>query len=125
MHDEEWTPAEREAFANLPRTADGGELLEERTVRALADRGLLEPRSPRRISSPMTRLAAVAACAVFFVAGFALGRSREDRPTQEFAGSVLDSVPAQVDHAVGSEPAWEVATVDTSQSTDTRSVMWF
>jgi hypothetical protein len=39
------TPQEQAAFDALPREADPGRLLEERTVQALRERGLLDGRS--------------------------------------------------------------------------------
>ena len=42
MDDNELTPAERELFAALPREREPGRLLEERTVRALREQGLLK-----------------------------------------------------------------------------------
>jgi hypothetical protein len=43
MHEDDLTPAEREALRALPREANPSELLEERTVRALAARGMIRP----------------------------------------------------------------------------------
>jgi len=122
MHDEDLTPAERDAFAKLPRTSDAGDLLEERTVRALADRGLLEPGSARRHSRPWKGIAAAAACAVFFVAGFAMGRGGE---RSQFAGSVVDPKAMPEGPEIQPDSAWRVATVDSNRTNETRYVMWF
>lgn len=77
MHDEELSPDEREALRALPRAAQPGDLLEERTVRALADRGLL--RAGRRIPPTLVWCGAAAACALFFVVGFNAGSARSGR----------------------------------------------
>ncbi len=82
MHDDELTPAEREAFAALPRESLASDLLEERTVRALAARGLIHPR--QRIRAAVVWTGAAAACLLFFVAGFSLGQKRSVQPAALF-----------------------------------------
>jgi len=82
MDDTELTPEERELFAALPRERDPGRLLEERTVRALRERGLLEAPAtpsaakPRRVIrfSPAWLAGAVAAGIALFVGGIATGQ---------------------------------------------------
>lgn len=73
--DKELTPEERAAFEALPRTREPGRLLEERTVRALADRGLLEvmPRRWGRGRIPVIA-AGIAAALALFVGGIAVGQ---------------------------------------------------
>jgi len=123
MHDEDLTPEERDAFAKLPRTSAAGDLLEERTVQALAEHGLLESGRVRpRRSRLWSGIAAAAACAVFFVAGFALGRGGERR---QFVGSVVDPEATREGLEVQPDSAWRVATVDSHQTNETRYVMWF
>lgn len=69
------TPAERAAFDALPREAEPGRLLEERTVQALRERGLLGGRSVagHHRRWPMVA-AAVAASLALFMSGLAAGQ---------------------------------------------------
>lgn len=73
-HDEnELTPAERAAFDALPRERAPGRLLEERTVRALRERGVL--RGDRRVRFPAAWMAgATAAGIALFAGGVATGQ---------------------------------------------------
>ena len=69
------TAEERAAFAALPREKDPGRLLEERTVRSLAERGLLHStakRNPVR-QVPIWAMGLAAALALF-VSGLATGQ---------------------------------------------------
>ena len=66
----DFDPTENELLAALPRHRQPGQLLEERTVRALRSRGLL--RDSRRNAGWWT--AAAAAAIAFFVTGFAAGQ---------------------------------------------------
>ena len=80
--DTELTPEERELFAALPRERDPGRLLEERTVRALRERGLLvapaatSAARPRRVIrfAPAWLAGAIAAGIALFVGGIATGQ---------------------------------------------------
>ena len=77
MSEDEITPLtkeERAAFAALPRDADPGRLLEERTVQALRQQGLLGSRRPRRFWSASTIAAGLAASIAFFASGLAVGQ---------------------------------------------------
>jgi hypothetical protein len=99
QHDEtEWTPREREALDRLPREADPGRLLEEKTVAALRARGHLAGApgaesasrshgrpvgSTRRGDRPRVRgvqpawwAAGIAAALALFFGGLALGQAR-------------------------------------------------
>jgi hypothetical protein len=69
------TPQERAAFDALPREAEPSRLLEERTVQALRERGMLGGRraESRRWSGPIVA-AAVAASIALFVSGLAVGQ---------------------------------------------------
>ncbi len=69
------TPQERAAFDALPREADPGRLLEERTVQALWERGLLGHRATAR--HPLSKLVVamgIAASIALFVSGLAIGQ---------------------------------------------------
>ena len=75
--DDQLTPAEREAFAALPRERDPGRLLEERTVRALREAGLVRPAAaPRRVVRfhPGWMTGAIAAGIALFLGGLATGQ---------------------------------------------------
>lgn len=75
----EWTPTERAALERLPRDEDPGRLVEERTVAALRDRGLLHGLGRRRRGGPPLHagwwVAAVAAGLALFFAGLAAGEA--------------------------------------------------
>lgn len=78
-HDDEGgmalTPAERDALSALPREREPSRLLEERTVRALRGRGLLEGAGARRVRVPPGwRVAAAAASILLFGGGFGAGQ---------------------------------------------------
>ncbi len=70
MHDDELTQGEREWMAELPREREPGRLLEERTVRALRERGLLRPPAIHRAWWATAAAAAMA----LFATGFAIGQ---------------------------------------------------
>jgi len=75
MDDDKLTASERAAFARLPRERAPGELLEERTVRALRARGTLGRAQGRSVAVNPWRLsfASVAALALICF-GFLLGQ---------------------------------------------------
>jgi hypothetical protein len=74
-HDDELGPELRDALRTLPREREPGRLLEERTVRALRARGLVEERR-RGPGIPRGWLAAAAAAAIaLFTGGLALGQA--------------------------------------------------
>jgi hypothetical protein len=68
------TPRERAAFDALAREADPGRLLEERTVQALWERGLLGRRAAARPLSKLVLAAGIAASIALFVSGLAVGQ---------------------------------------------------
>lgn len=75
--EDDLTPEERTLFAALPRERDPGRLLEERTVRALRERGLVQAAvRPRRVirfhAGWMT--GAIAAGIALFLGGLATGQ---------------------------------------------------
>lgn len=86
-HDEDdMTPDLRSQLAALPRERDPGRLLEERTVRALRERGLIEaPAAGGRVRRiPRAWLGgAVAAGIALFASGLALGQWMGTRATEE------------------------------------------
>jgi hypothetical protein len=84
MNDDELTPSEKEAIEKLPKERLPGEALEERLVRSLHQRGILQARRRRMVELTSLKIAgAVAASIVFIVCGFVLGRwtgSQQDVP---------------------------------------------
>lgn len=76
MHDDDGlTPELRDALRSLPREADPGDLLEERTVKALKARGLIRAPRPRAfVFHPAWATAAAAAVVAVFAGGFAIGQ---------------------------------------------------
>jgi hypothetical protein len=90
-HDEEegeLTPDVRAALAALPRERHPGTLLEERTVRALRERGLLRPHG-RRLRFPAAWVGgAVAAGIALFVSGLAVGQWMGARNTEKVVAAV-------------------------------------
>jgi len=73
--EDELTPGERAAFDALPRTREQSRLLEERIVRAMVDRGLLEIAPPRWMHRKIPVFAAgIAAALALFVGGIAVGQ---------------------------------------------------
>jgi hypothetical protein len=92
--DEEMTPELRRQLDALPRERDPGRLLEERTVRALRERGLIETaRAGGRVRRiPMAWLGgAVAAGIALFAGGVAMGEWMGSRHTAQ----VVQAVQAQ------------------------------
>ena len=84
MNDENLTPNERRAFADLPREQQPSDLMEERTVQALRTRGLL--RSARSAGLVLTTgwiAAAAAVVCAMLLGAFALGQSLGSQQTAE------------------------------------------
>lgn len=81
QRDDELTPGERAEFAALPLERQPSRLLEERTVRALRQRGLLRPNA--RTASQSWRAAALAAGIALFAAGTAFGQWLGSRQTAD------------------------------------------
>lgn len=86
-HEDELTPAEREALARMPRELEPSRMLEERTVKALRGEGVLTPaRWSRR---PVPRLfVAAAAGLLLYLGGLATGQWLAARQT----AGVLDAL---------------------------------
>jgi hypothetical protein len=77
---DELTPAERAAFAALPRAAEPGRLLEERTVRSLRERGLVQ--QAVRAGVPRAWIAAAMAAGIaLFACGITAGQWMQARQT--------------------------------------------
>jgi len=125
MQDDELTPAEAQGLAALPREAQPGDLLEERTVNALAGRGWIHRR--RRPPASLAWAGAAAACLVFFVAGFAIGQSRsETRSTGTSVLSPAGEPTPEPDHArPGTTTHVTLADADSSAIARTQYVVWF
>lgn len=94
MEDEGMTPELRKALSALPRERDPGRLLEERTVNALRQRGMIETaRADGRVRRiPRAWLGgAVAASIALFASGLAMGQWMGTRATEQ----VVQAVQAQ------------------------------
>ena len=88
MRDDELTPEERTLFAALPREREAGRLLEERTVRALRQRELLDAPS-RRFRFPAAWVAGAAAASLaLFTSGVAMGQWMGARSTERVVARV-------------------------------------
>jgi hypothetical protein len=130
MHDDELTPEERDALAALRRDEPHNDLLEERTVRTLASRGLLHG---RRRSRRWGWAAAAAACAVFFAGGFTLGRTKSnDAPerTTVYSGEMRDDSQESGDAPTGAGGTGapsdiSFAHADSTQAAVMHTVVWF
>jgi hypothetical protein len=82
MNDDPLMTRLSEALANLPREREPSAGLEERTVTALVQHGLLGPRRHLVIELTNWRLAGIAAAALLLVVGgFAIGRYLGPRPS--------------------------------------------
>ena len=89
--DEELTPAERALFDALPREREPGRLLEERTVRGLRERGLLQaPTAARRgLRFPAAWITgAIAAGVALFLGGLATGQYVASRNATQMVTAV-------------------------------------
>jgi len=125
MHDDELTPSEMEALRGLLREAMPSDLLEERTVRALTERGWIRRRRP--LPTPLAWSAAAAACVVFFVAGFTTGQSRSTLDSGEPSRiAPLPAPTAGVDN-LPVQDSTEVTLADPAakQTSGVQHVVWF
>ncbi len=117
----EWTDEEREALDALPREVDPGRLLEERTVAALKERGLLRddaaarppervptyeagrpatgasnrPRRPSGPFHPAWWAAGIAAALALFFGGLAMGQARAGATTAELMTALQSADAAE------------------------------
>ena len=98
-HDEmDWTDEERAALDRLPREVDPGRLLEERTVNALKEQGLLGRRARSRgfrPGHPAWWTAAVAAALAIFFAGLSLGQARAGISADDLATALRSAEAAE------------------------------
>lgn len=91
LHDDELPPELRSALRNLPREREPGRLLEERTLRALREHGVIEAAAPRRgiRRLPASWLGgAVAAGLALFASGMAVGQWMGTRATAQVVSAV-------------------------------------
>lgn len=86
--DDELTPHELRLFAALPREREPGRLLEERTVRALRGRELVEAPGRRRRFPAGWIGGAVAASLAMFTSGIAVGQWMGARATERVVAQV-------------------------------------
>jgi hypothetical protein len=92
----ELTPEEREALEMLPREMMPSRILEERTVKALKQRGLIGRRGPRLgVPQPWAGVAAVAAAVALFVSGIAVGQWMGAKQTANALATVYPDQAAQ------------------------------
>jgi hypothetical protein len=102
--DDELSPEEKAAFAALPREREPSRLLEERTVRALRDAGVIRPKAkdaPRRLRFPAGWMVGAAAAAVaLFFTGIETGRMLTERQTGRIVEVVQAKNPQQAAVAV-------------------------
>lgn len=103
MHDERdggaLTPELKEALAALPRERDPGRLLEERTVRALREAGLVAAPARRRVRAAWLG-GAVAAGFALFVSGVAAGQWMGARQTRDLVDAMRVETSAEAAMAV-------------------------
>lgn len=91
------TPAEREALDSLSRERIPSRFLEERTVRALKERGLIRSSSTWvGLIRPWMAAAAAAASVAFFASGLAVGQWIGANQTADVLAAVY---PSQADRA--------------------------
>lgn len=96
--DDDLTPAEREAFRALPRERDPGQLLEERTVRALSEHGVFSVRERHRRGfglHPAWIAAAAAAFVAVFLGGFTAGQELANRRANQLVMEMRKADAAQ------------------------------
>jgi hypothetical protein len=116
------TDEEQAAFAALPRDADPGRLLEERTVKALRVGGLLGARRVRRTWSAAMVAAGVAASIAFFASGLAAGQWLATRTVATSIATASQENAMQVAAAVQrSGSAYVTALAALGQLSDTAS----
>lgn len=123
---------ELDALRALPREVDPGQVLEERTVRALRQRNLLQGAHRRTVGQRWAWAAAAALALVLFSAGFFFGRSGANPGATAGNGVARETKSARDSGVAGQQKATgrdvTVAT-DTQQQPQTgaseRYVVWF
>lgn len=127
---DELTAAERQALDELPRERDPGQLLEERTVRALREQGLLAARRVR--SAPAAEAAqmpshgrpwwrsavALAAGIALFAGGMSIGQIMGSRQTAEAFQTVFEEGDVRLASQVQRTGSEYVAALEALSSAD-------
>ena len=116
------TPAEREEFEKLPMEKMPSRILEERTVRALKDRGLIRS-APAHVARlrPWMGAAAVAASVALFVSGMLVGQVMGTRQTVDTLAAIYPDATqraAAMVQATGSEHAAALERLVAAASSD-------
>lgn len=120
--DADLTPAESAEFAALPREREPGRLLEDRTIRELRRRSLLQPRAGRRIGGLVAAAMAAAAAVALFVGGFAVGQWTTSRTlTTSFAAVQQQSAMGAAELVQRTGSAYVTALAALVQLADTSS----
>ncbi len=109
MNRDDLTPAEREELEKLPMERTPSRMLEERTVRALSDRGLIrsDPAHAARLR-PWMSAAAIAASVALFVSGMLVGQVMGTKQAVDTLAAIYPDATlraAAVVQATGSEHA--------------------
>ncbi len=96
MLQDELTPEEREVYARLPREQMPSRILEERTVRALKERGLIRSR-PGHVGRvrPWMTATAVAASLALFASGVVVGQGMGARQTANALAAIYPDETAR------------------------------
>jgi hypothetical protein len=109
INHDDLTPAEREEFEKLPMEKIPSRILEERTVRALKDRGLIRSATGRMARlQPWMAAAAVAASVALFVSGMLIGQMMGTKQTVDTLAAIYPDATqraAAMVQATGSEHA--------------------
>jgi hypothetical protein len=103
-NDDSFEP-EVDALHALPRKVDPGQVLEERTVRALRQRNLLQGAHRRTAWQRWAWAAAVVLALALFSAGFLLGRSGAKPGTPAGNGVAREAKPARDSGVAGRQKA--------------------
>ncbi len=125
----ELTAVEKEALRALPREADPGRLLEERTVRAMRERGLLTTARPDREAAPVpgsgtrdrpwwSSAAAIAAGIMLFAGGMTIGQVVGARQTAEAFQTVFEENDVRLASQVQRTGSEYVAALEALATTD-------
>ncbi len=122
INHDDLTPAEREEFEKLPMEKIPSRILEERTVRALKDRGLIRsaPSHMARLQ-PWMAAAAVAASVALFVSGMLVGQVMGTKQTVDTLAAIYPDATqraAAVVQATGSEHAAALERLVAATSSD-------
>jgi hypothetical protein len=122
MHNDqefELTAEERTALAALPREMDTGDLLEERVVRAMRDRGSLQV-SRSRANNTLSIAWKIAAAVTLFAGGVATGRYAM---ANDATGNSINA-PATRGRDVGVTPRTDTRPVNQRETVVAEREMW-